>query len=419
MLRTVFITALAIAEVCSHFQESPLRGSLHFQEEAKFVHSSIDAMLTDPSTLGQAKRVVQQMEALVATPKVQEQMKVVADNVEVDVQEQMKLLTQNLEMNQMQGDLEQAKYVEEQMKQILVESVTKQLRALTPDATMSDPKLQMQSSQDKMVDQMLDRGLKASSLEHAHFQNTMLGKPSSLATQPGMKVNSVVVPPSMHASSARSAIRANAIFSPKQKAIAKKVDQPKRTLFGRSPKPPEPEPEPELPFWQKDLTDEDEENIRETAYLFMRLAVASIMIHHGQEKILSAEAFTKFAIDKYFSFLPPIGDSRVIWAYGAGAAQFAGPLLVSLGVFSRLANVAMAGTMIGATYYSIITTGLEGFPLSKMAARVPIFHNYGFEAPVLYFAAFAVCAAIGPGKISVAQALGWNDDKSLLGKLKQ
>jgi len=136
-------------------------------------------------------------------------------------------------------------------------------------------------------------------------------------------------------------------------------------------------------------------------------------------KILSAEAFTKFAIDKYFSFLPALGGSRVIWAYGAGAAQFVGPILLSLGVFSRLAALSMAGTMVGATYYSVITTGLEGFPLSKMASRVPIFHNYGFETPVLYFAIFALYAAAGPGKLSIAQALGWNDDKSLLGKIKQ
>merc|ERR1719160_2201076 len=234
--------------------------------------------------------------------------------------------------------------------------------------------------------------------------------------QSGMKVNSVVVPPSMHASATRSAIRANAIFSPKQKAIAKKVDQPKRTLFGRSPKPPEPEPEPELPFWQKDLTDEDEENIRETAYLFMRLAVASIMIHHGQEKILSADAFTKFAIDKYFSFLP---GPHIFWTYSAGGVQFIGPILLSLGVFSRAAAISLAGTMVAAGYYSLASTGLEGFPLSKMASKVPIFHNYGFETPVLYLAIFLTVFASGPGKLSIAQALGWNDDKSLLGKIKQ
>jgi uncharacterized membrane protein YphA (DoxX/SURF4 family) len=54
-----------------------------------------------------------------------------------------------------------------------------------------------------------------------------------------------------------------------------------------------------------------------------------------------------------------------------------------------------------------------------MAGRVPVFHNYGFETPAVYSAIFALVAATGPGKFSLAQALGWNDGKSLPGKLKQ
>jgi uncharacterized membrane protein YphA (DoxX/SURF4 family) len=51
--------------------------------------------------------------------------------------------------------------------------------------------------------------------------------------------------------------------------------------------------------------------------------------------------------------------------------------------------------------------------------KVPVFHNYGFETPVLYLAIFLTIFASGPGKLSIAQALGWNDDKSLFGKIKQ
>jgi uncharacterized membrane protein YphA (DoxX/SURF4 family) len=89
------------------------------------------------------------------------------------------------------------------------------------------------------------------------------------------------------------------------------------------------------------------------------------------------------------------------------------------GIFSRVAAASLAGTMLGATYYSIVTTGTEGFPLSKMAGRVPVFHNYGFETPALYLAVFVLVAATGPGKFSIAQAIGWNDDNTILGKLKQ
>jgi len=402
----------------------------NFQEEAKFVHKKIDEMLIDQNIRVNTKRSAEQMEALMALPKVHE--------AEVKIQEQMKLVTQNMQA----GDIKFQEQAVEQMKIILAKSVTEQMGVLSADPSFQEqekvfaaqlemmlagPKMQaadqMQNTEGKMVEEMLDRRLEASSFEHGGLQNTLLGKPSSLSIQPRMGVKSVINP-SMRDSSGRSTIRASALL-PRLKVIKDMVDDPKRSRFvassaifqkfGKKSKTPIPEPEEEEEF----ISEELEENIREVAYLFMRLAVASVMIHHGQEKILSAEAFTKFAIDKYFSFLPPLGGSRVFWAYGAGAAQFVGPILLSLGVFSRLAAAAMAGTMIGATYYSVITTGLEGFPLSKMAARVPIFHNYGFEAPVLYFAAFAVCAALGPGKISVAQALGWNDDKSLLGKLKQ
>jgi uncharacterized membrane protein YphA (DoxX/SURF4 family) len=140
------------------------------------------------------------------------------------------------------------------------------------------------------------------------------------------------------------------------------------------------------------------------------------MIHHGYEKYFSAEMFTKYAIDKYFNFLP---GPHIWWTYSVGGVQFFAPFLLGLGVFSRAASASLAGVMLGAVFQSVLSTGLEGFPLSKMASKVPIFHNYGFELPIVYVSVFLLFAATGPGKYSVAQAVGWNDDKSLLGKIKQ
>jgi len=399
----------------------------NFQEEAKFVHKKIDEMLIDQNIRVNTKRSAEQMEALMALPKVHE--------AEVKIQEQMKLVTQNMQA----GDIKFQEQAVEQMKIILAKSVTEQMGVLSADPSFQEqekvfaaqlemmlagPKMQaadqMQNTEGKMVEEMLDRRLEASSFEHGGLQNTLLGKPSSLSIQPRMGVKSVINP-SMRDSSGRSTIRASALL-PRLKVIKDMVDDPKRSRFvassaifqkfGKKSKTPIPEPEEEEEF----ISEELEENIREVAYLFMRLAVASVMIHHGQEKILSAEAFTKFAIDKYFAFLP---GPHIYWTYSAGLAQGIGPILLTLGVFSRAAAAAMAGTMIAATYYSVITTGLEGFPLSKMAGKVPVFHNYGFETPVLYLATFLFVVAAGPGKFSLAQLLGWNDDKSLLGKIKQ
>jgi len=171
------------------------------------------------------------------------------------------------------------------------------------------------------------------------------------------------------------------------------------------------------------ISKEFQENVDELAYLFMRLAVGAVMIHHGQEKILSSEMFTKFAIDKYFAFLP---GPHIWWTYLIGYIQYLAPFFMGLGVFSRAAGASLAGVMTGAWAQSVIQNGWEKFPNFELAGLsqklkygVPIFHNYGFEVPLLYVTVFLLVAAKGPGKFSIAQLLGWNDDNSILGKLKQ
>merc|ERR1719379_3160601 len=458
MLFVALLVGVDARSVASEMALKSLMVEPNFQKEAKFCHQNMDEMLTDPKSLVKAKHVVEQLEALMAAPIVQEQVNTFAERVDADFQEQMKLVTQKMEM-------EQAKDIEEQMKAILVKSITEQMGALTADPRFQEQAElfaeRIQNSEDKMVDKMFDRGLKTFSRGHANLENAMLGKPSSLAVQPRYGMKSSIVRASKRTSDRPASIKASpprpVRKSDKEKGAfvigqykfkvadsqgsrkpsaastisSSSFKRGSKTVSGtalsfRTGKTDREWVNQDLttvsfgnPLASEFPSPEQEEYIREAAYLFGRLAVAAVMIHHGQEKILSADAFTKFAIDKYFSFLPAIGGSRVIWAYGAGAAQFAGPILLSLGVFSRLAALSMAGTMVGATYYSVITTGLEGFPLSKMASRVPIFHNYGFETPVLYFGIFALIAAAGPGKLSIAQALGWNDDKSLLGKIKQ
>jgi len=429
----LFLAVLAGSDSSPDLMEM-MMAEQNFQEEANLVHEKMDAMLSDPRTLVQAKCIAKQMEALMAVPNVQEQVKVFAEQTEANFQEQAaKMVIPNVETLQAgsPNSQVQVKMFAEQMKEMLTKSVTKQMEAMSADPSVQEQAKmfaqQMQTSRCNTVDKMFDRRLQTSPLEHASLENTVLAKPSSVAIQPGMGVNSFITPPSIRPSSLRSppasairgakfaervsTVRASTLF-PRRKAPNKaeiqKAQRDKRNQRGRSA--PEPEEQDEF------LSPELEENLKEAAYLFMRLAVASVMIHHGQEKILSAEAFTKFAIDKYFAFLP---GPHIFWAYSAGAVQGIGPIMLTLGVFSRLAAASMAGTMVAATYYSVITTGLEGFPLSKMAGRVPIFHNYGFETPVLYLGIFLFVVAAGPGKFSLAQLLGWNDDKSLFGKIKQ
>merc|ERR1711871_527272 len=191
---------------------------------------------------------------------------------------------------------------------------------------------------------------------------------------------------------------------------------------------------PRLPESRMQVTKEDEEekfvvpdsfdeNVAEIAFFLLKCAVASVMVHHGQEKILSPKAFTRWTIDEYFGFLP---GPHIFYTYAAGWVQFLAPYFMVLGVFSRVAAASLVAVMAGAFFHSMLTSGLEGFPLfelsglsANMASTVPAFHNYAFETPTLYIVICLLIAVNGPGKFSIAQLLGWNDDKSLLGKLKQ
>merc|ERR1711924_325513 len=56
----------------------------------------------------------------------------------------------------------------------------------------------------------------------------------------------------------------------------------------------------------------------------------------------------------------------------------------------------MGGTTLAAMYYHLVSTGTEGFPLSTMAEKVPVFHNYAFEGPFMYVAIFLFFAPWGP-----------------------
>merc|ERR1712078_241063 len=120
------------------------------------------------------------------------------------------------------------------------------------------------------------------------------------------------------------------------------------------------------------------ETLQDVAITLMRVGTAAMMIHHGQEKLLSAEMFTNFVMTKYFAFLP---GPAIAWTYAAGAVQAAAPIFLALGVASRPAAASLAGTTLAAMYYHLISTGTEGFPLSTMAEKVPVFHNYAFEGP--------------------------------------
>jgi len=157
---------------------------------------------------------------------------------------------------------------------------------------------------------------------------------------------------------------------------------------------------------EEDAWFEDPEVLRDGALLILRLAISSMILHHGQEKYMSADLFTKYVIDSYFPYFP---GPHMNYTYLIAIIQFFGPFFLGSGVFSRIAAGGLAGTMGGAVFYHLLSTGPEGFPFTTLK-KVPVFHNYAFEAPVIYTATFFFLMISGPGRFSVSQLLGWNEE---------
>jgi len=327
---------------------------------------------------------------------------------------------------------EQAKHVARQLKVLLADpSFQKQGQRIVEQfaETLADQDVQEQAAATSPLEGLVDRRFKTSSLDHADLDNTVFGKSSSLAVRPGMGMKSLVAPPSARAASlhplaakefqsspplSRLPVSSSAMRGLVRTQAARGRAQGAKGFLKEKPKPA-PEAEDDFELFGRNA-EELETIVRDAVFLLCRLSIASQMVHHGYEKYFSADLFTKYAIDAYFNFLP---GPHLWWTYIVGGIQFFAPFGLGLGVFSRVSSASLAGVMVGAALQSFLSLGTEGFPLSKMAKNVPIFHNYGFELPVVYVCSFLLFAVTGPGKYSVAQALGWNDDKSLLGKLKQ
>jgi putative oxidoreductase len=113
--------------------------------------------------------------------------------------------------------------------------------------------------------------------------------------------------------------------------------------------------------------------------LLLRLAIGTMMIHHGQEKLANPEFFaTNYVVPLHLPF-------PLLMAHLAGFAEIFGSWCVILGVFSPLGALALAGTMTVAAYHHILTSG---------------FNIYVLELVVLYLGGSAAILFVGPGRYS-------------------
>jgi len=135
----------------------------------------------------------------------------------------------------------------------------------------------------------------------------------------------------------------------------------------------------------------------EAGVLLVRLTMASLMVHHGLDKLQNAEGFSANVVAKYFGYLP---GEAIWWTYIAAITQIVTPAGLAVGICGRLCAFGLFCTMAFATIFHFQATGLEGFPLTVVKE-----HSYKYELSAAYAAIFLWLTINGPGEISAKRFL--------------
>lgn len=144
------------------------------------------------------------------------------------------------------------------------------------------------------------------------------------------------------------------------------------------------------------------EGIHSVPLVPLRIITGLLMIHHGSEGgvfpanfgTTEFQGFVDFIVKPYFGFLP-VGSPE-FWAAVHDYVEFYGGIFFALGFLTRPAALSLLGTMLGAVYFHLSATGLQGFPLG----HVPNY-SYDFEEPLLYCLIFLTFWFNGAGPLSV------------------
>jgi len=135
----------------------------------------------------------------------------------------------------------------------------------------------------------------------------------------------------------------------------------------------------------------------ELGVLLVRLTMASLMVHHGLDKLQNAEGFSANVVAKYFGYLP---GEPIWWTYIAAVTQIVTPAGLAVGICGRLCAFGLFCTMAFATVFHFQATGLEGFPLAVVKE-----HSYKYELSAAYAAIFLWLTVNGPGELSAKRFL--------------
>ena len=127
--------------------------------------------------------------------------------------------------------------------------------------------------------------------------------------------------------------------------------------------------------------------------LVLRIVTASLLIHHGIDKLTNVEGFSTGVIAAYFPFLPGPPE---FWTYLSASFEVGGSFCVVFGVFVRPAVALWAGTMLNAVAFQLMKNGLQGYPFG-----VPAGGAYTFEPSLAFLAITARIVTAGPGRFGL------------------
>jgi len=134
--------------------------------------------------------------------------------------------------------------------------------------------------------------------------------------------------------------------------------------------------------------------IQSLGFLLLRIALGTMLIHHGYEKLENIENFAD-------AFVRPLHLPFPIFSsYFAAFAEIVGSWMVICGLGTRLGALAILGTISFAIYHALVTSG---------------FNIYLLELLVLYWGGASCIVLSGPGNFSIDHLIKlrlFNNDSS-------
>ena len=134
--------------------------------------------------------------------------------------------------------------------------------------------------------------------------------------------------------------------------------------------------------------------IQSLGFLLLRIALGTMLIHHGYEKLENIENFAD-------AFVRPLHlPFPIVSSYFAAFAEIVGSWMVICGLGTRLGALAILGTISFAIYHALVTSG---------------FNIYLLELLVLYWGGTVCIVLNGPGNFSIDHLIKlkfFNNDSS-------